>query len=402
MLYDDLKIVLKSEFSSQIAEDALLKSIIQWISYARADRKKHWKELKTHIDFTEISAECITSLIEGYESFIGPILSPELTDAEKDTMNQDDDENLIKESSLLLYARNGKHISVFSCSSDELIWSLSYEFTSKTKIMRNIKVRDTLYRLSASPGSNYQRFSGARSVYSLPTSYLKNPPVLLNCFSMCGIENQIYLYGYNTNGHFNITGAISNDNFNADELSRSIYHYNCEIDAWFSVPPMKRRLSHSCMTTDNTSLYMIGGKCTDGYRVSYVQAYDCREKNWRELPSTPTTYIGHDSCVHQGKIYVAGVSTSSISHIYANMFDRVAGKWNNISNLGQLVNRECKFRLVSYKDKIILISVDNFKMFKLTDDLCHITTLQVNSLEGYRKEGDNDLSHKYVQDVLIF
>jgi len=301
--YDDLSVILKNP-SRKCSADALLKAVVQWVCYSREERKKYLNNLLKSIDLKKLSAEYLILMVEGLVSLVGSKASDDIsnvagssetraTKTKKSRSHQlheqdggldvESKHNPLKKntSALHVYLTNNAKTKVLS-SEDVLNWHSSSGFKSTVEMtVRNIALDNNLYCLSYLSQTKTQKFSFRRSVCAPPCSYLRNPPNLFKTFDMCGVGNNMYVH-------------------DSENLLNQIWHYDCEQNNWFPLPPpvqeFKDRFVTSCMTVKENVLYFFGGEQTI-YRSSWVALdYDIGTNKWSKLPGPPNKYI-HSDCV---------------------------------------------------------------------------------------------------------
>ena len=244
---------------------------------------------------------------------------------------------------------------VYSVDSNERCTS-SGEINLKdsSQWIRTIALDDNLYCLRYNRRNvekvDNQAFYACNSIDMRSLLKLNAPPIIFGDVNLCrGQNNNIYVYHQTLFQPLIKTNSPCSKLFNDEEVSRSIYLYNADLDIWLPVPPMKEKVEDACMITNNGLIYLIGGTSNlpDHSSGKFIQAYDYREGIWQILESTKFDRVGAACSLLNNKIYISGGRSQATS---VETYD----PQNRMSEcLGEKMNIEMQYhQLISYYDKL--------------------------------------------------
>lgn len=352
---DELKMILDRCSKSLSNEELLLGAITHWIYHSRKERVKYCEELLQMIPFKNVSPEFLRRLYSKiFVDSIGCVVYNETFKSEKLPVPKNktslhifvnyDDENMTRVFSI----NHGINctISAKFRQSNPSLWARSVS-------MENVSLYCLKYSsYTKTMPTNFKQIFTMHSTVDVSSSgfLLQPPPLILNEIGMCSLQRNVYVYNELI---FNraIRTESSHWNFPGEEINHGVYAYNCEMDNWYPVPKLKKKLGFSCMTSCNDTLYLIGGENSDEtISANYAQAFDYRAGEWRELPTTRYKYSGAACCAVDNKIYVCGGTHNPQNQV--ERYDTIAGKWETITPMNQKMAYHCA---VSFSEQLMVM-----------------------------------------------
>jgi len=212
---------------------------------------------------------------------------------------------------------------------------------------------------------------------------LTNPPCKSHEFDACGMLNSIYWYNSRIN-NFDCYKTVTNTGgLTEEEIGRGIYRYNCELDKWFPVPEMRRKVARACIIADSNLVYLLGGeKVVDGY----VQAYDHRAPKWLRIRDTSKSYRNAAACTLNGNIYVSDLKV-------VETYDSLAGKWHRVSVVP--IKPRSK-RLATCAEKRMVLFENLLFLFGCHDP----NRCQTNIIDPYEQTSENWSVNRFLKKII--